>query len=90
MGLSISTLLNSLSSLTWWGKGRDVRILMLGICQHSRRCRAYSQADQGLDASGKTTILYRLQVRVFSVRAAEYVEPPYVRQIGEVVSTIPS
>jgi len=45
MGLSISTLLNSLTSLTRWGKGQDVRILMLG-----------------LDAAGKTTILYRLQI----------------------------
>jgi len=45
MGLSISTLLSSIASLTRWGKGQDVRILMLG-----------------LDAAGKTTILYRLQI----------------------------
>ncbi|KAF8520118.1 ADP-ribosylation factor family-domain-containing protein [Gautieria morchelliformis] len=49
MGLTISSLLSSLSSLTRWGKGQDVRILMLGV---SSSC----------DAAGKTTILYRLQI----------------------------
>lgn len=46
MGVTISSLWSSLSSLATWGKDKDVRILMLG-----------------LDAAGKTTILYRLQVR---------------------------
>ncbi|KAF8592521.1 ARF/SAR [Ramaria rubella] len=46
MGLSISTLLNTLTSLTRWGKAQDVRILMLGV----------------YDSAGKTTILYRLQI----------------------------
>jgi len=45
MGVSLSSLWDSLASLARWGKDKDVRILMLG-----------------LDASGKTTILYRLQI----------------------------
>ncbi|EIW61877.1 ARF/SAR [Trametes versicolor FP-101664 SS1] len=45
MGLTISSLFTSLSSLVRWSKDQDVRILMLG-----------------LDAAGKTTILYRLQI----------------------------
>ncbi|KAG8952432.1 Arf GTPase arf1 [Tulasnella sp. 424] len=45
MGVTISSLWSSLSSLATWGKDKDVRILMLG-----------------LDAAGKTTILYRLQI----------------------------
>ncbi|KAI0091861.1 ADP-ribosylation factor family-domain-containing protein [Irpex rosettiformis] len=45
MGLSFSSLYNSLTSLVHWSKEQDVRILMLG-----------------LDAAGKTTILYRLQI----------------------------
>ncbi|KAG8969772.1 Arf GTPase arf1 [Tulasnella sp. 427] len=45
MGVTISSIWSSLSSLASWGKDKDVRILMLG-----------------LDAAGKTTILYRLQI----------------------------
>ncbi|KAI9001273.1 ARF/SAR [Trametes punicea] len=45
MGLTLSSLVSSLSSLVRWSKDQDVRILMLG-----------------LDAAGKTTILYRLQI----------------------------
>jgi len=45
MGLTFSTLFDSLASLTQWRKDKDVRILMVG-----------------LDAAGKTTILYQLHV----------------------------
>ena len=47
MGLSLSRIYGSLSSLAFWGKDKEVRILMVG-----------------LDSAGKTTILYRLQVRL--------------------------
>lgn len=46
MGVTFSSIFDSLGSLAFWGKNQDVRILMLG-----------------LDSAGKTTILYRLQVR---------------------------
>jgi ADP-ribosylation factor-like protein 1 len=46
MGLTFSTIFDSLASLTRWRKDQDVRILMIG-----------------LDAAGKTTILYQLHVR---------------------------
>ena len=47
MGVTLSSLWNSLTNLASWGTNQDIRILMLG-----------------LDSAGKTTILYRLQVRV--------------------------
>lgn len=46
MGVTFSSIFDSLGSLAFWSKNQDVRILMLG-----------------LDSAGKTTILYRLQVR---------------------------
>ena len=46
MGLSLSRVYQSLTALSFWGKDKEVRILMVG-----------------LDSAGKTTILYRLQVR---------------------------
>ncbi|CCA69505.1 probable ARL1-ADP-ribosylation factor [Serendipita indica DSM 11827] len=45
MGLTFSSLFDSLSSLTGWRQQQDVRILCLG-----------------LDAAGKTTLLYQLQL----------------------------
>jgi ADP-ribosylation factor-like protein 1 len=45
MGLTFSTIFDTLSSLTKWRKDQDIRILMVG-----------------LDAAGKTTILYQLHV----------------------------
>ena len=47
MGLTFSSLFDSLSSLTGWRQQQDVRILCLG-----------------LDAAGKTTLLYQLQVSI--------------------------
>lgn len=46
MGVTFSAVFDKLASLTGWGKGQDLRILMVG-----------------LDAAGKTTILYQLHVR---------------------------
>ncbi|KAG9050838.1 hypothetical protein FS837_001948 [Tulasnella sp. UAMH 9824] len=78
MGVTISSLWSSLTSLATWGKDKDVRILMLG-----------------LDAAGKTTILYRLQVRTGPSNGGvnhdlTIILAWYSLKIGEVVSTIPT
>jgi ADP-ribosylation factor-like protein 1 len=39
MGLSVSSLLGSLSSLLNWSKDKDVRILMLGLDSAGKVCR---------------------------------------------------
>jgi hypothetical protein len=43
----------------------------------------------GLDAAGKTTILYKLHVRISSYRTLHF-HLTRLFQLGEVVSTIPS
>jgi len=55
MGLTFSTIFDSLASLTRWRKDQDVRILMIG-----------------LDAAGKTTILYQLHVCSMPLRASGF------------------
>ena len=67
MGLSVSTLFGSFSSLLNWSKDKDVRILMLGLDSAGKVSQprrdlmpGKSVFTSGLCAA-QTTILYRLQ-----------------------------
>lgn len=70
MGLSVSSLVSSLSSLLNWSKDKDVRILMLGLDSAGKvsRLRRELMPGKGALTSGlcvvQTTILYRLQVTI--------------------------
>lgn len=55
MGATLSGLANVFRPLLFWTKGKECRILMLG-----------------LDAAGKTTIVYRLQVSLLCGRMTEF------------------
>lgn len=63
MGLSISSLFSSLSSLVRWSKDQDVRILMLGL-DSAGKVRYFNSVsyDWLILNWRQTTILYRLQV----------------------------
>ena len=67
MGLSVSSLLGSLSSLLNWSKDKDVRILMLGLDSAGKVSTILYDVygENGYVELGcimQTTILYRLQV----------------------------
>ena len=92
MGLSVSSLFSSLSSLLSWSKDKDVRILMLGLDSAGKVCRicmprknVFSNGhrhrvdDNFVQATGNHTSL----LCVIRYNAS-------TPKIGEVVSTIPS
>lgn len=79
MGLSLSRIYGSLSSLAFWGKDKEVRILMVGLDSAGKTTILYR-----LQVSRSRLCLSRCLGR-------DPVDERYAdAQIGEVVSTIPS
>jgi ADP-ribosylation factor-like protein 1 len=82
MGLSLSRIYQSVSSLAVWGKDKEVRILMVGLDSAGKTTILYR-----LQVSFPLKSLEPSAVRVSGSKKDPGAD---VYQIGEVVSTIPS
>jgi hypothetical protein len=95
MGLSVSSLVSSLSSLLNWSKDKDVRILMLGLDSAGKvsRLRRELMPGKGALTSG---LLRRTDNNIVQATGNHPSLLCFIHsngsilKIGEVVSTIPS
>lgn len=88
---SMGGYLSTLSRLVWAKK--EIRILILGLVHiHGNMAtgRAKLTASSCQDNAGKTTLLYRLKVRLLLMPFPCTALTDSFRQIGEVVTTIPT
>jgi hypothetical protein len=95
MGLSVSSLVSSFTSLLSWSKDKDVRILMLGLDSAGKVSR--SRCEFLLGKSVLTNGLLRRTDNNIVQATGKYPSLPCIiyfngstSKIGEVVSTIPS
>lgn len=93
MGLSVSSLVSSLSALLNWSKDKDVRILMLGLDSAGKVSRRRCELMPPVLTSG---LPRRTDNNIIQIAGNGPYFPCFIRsngstlKIGEVVSTIPS